>query len=58
MNVFLEQGETYKSVVQEILKIHDVQCYAKFINEKYKNKYRLDTPNYKFDWGDDCEKMI
>ena len=22
----------------------------------YKDKYTLDTPNYKFDWGDDCKK--
>ena len=57
-NVHLEQGETYKSVAQEILKIPNIQCYAKFINEKYKNKSSLYEPNYKFDWGDDCEKMM
>ena len=56
MNVFLEQDQTYKSLCQEILKIPNIQCYPKFINEKYKNKYRLDTPNYKFDWGDDSKK--
>ena len=56
MNVFLEQGETYKSVAQEILKIPNIQCYAKFINEKYKNKSSLYEPNYKFDWGNDYEK--
>ena len=55
-NFHLEQGETYKSVAQEILKIPNIQCYAKFINEKYKNKSSLYEPNYKFDWGDDCEK--
>ena len=47
--VFLEQDETYKSVAQEILKIPNIQCYAKFINEKYKDKYTLHEPNYKFD---------
>ena len=56
IHVFLEQGETYKSVAQEMLKIPNIQCYAKFINEKYKDKYTLDTPNYKFDWGEDCKK--
>ena len=56
IHVFLEQGETYKSVAQKILKIPNIQCYAKFINEKYKSKYSLDTPNYKFDWGHDCKK--
>ena len=56
MNVFLEQDQTYKSLCQEILKIPNIQCYAKFINEKYKNKSLLYEPNYKFDWGDDCEK--
>ena len=49
IHVFLEQDQTYKSVAQEILKIPNIQCYAKFINEKYKNKYSLDTPIYKFD---------
>ena len=56
IHVFLEQDQTYKSVAQEILKIPNIQCYAKFINEKYKNKYSLDTPIYKFDWGEDCKK--
>ena len=41
MNVFLEQGETYKSVSQEIFKIPNIQCYAKFINEKYKDRSSL-----------------
>ena len=54
VHVFLEQGETYKPVAQEILKIPNVQCYAKFINEKYKDKYSLHEPHHKFDWGDDC----
>ena len=45
---FLQQGETYKSA--------NIQCYSKFINDKYKNKYSLDEPHYKFDWGDDCER--
>ena len=56
IHVFLEQGETYKSVVQKILKIPNIQCCVKFINEKYKDKHLLDTPDYKFDWGDDCKK--
>ena len=56
IHVFLEQDESYRSVAQEILNIPNIQCYAKFINEKYKNKYSLDTPNYKFDWGEDCKK--
>ena len=50
MHAFLEQGESYKSLAQEILKIPSIQCYVKYINEKYKNKYSLDTPNY--NWGD------
>ena len=53
IHVFLEQGETYKSVAQEILKIPNIQCYAKFINEKYIDKYSLHEPNYKFDWKKD-----
>ena len=53
--MFLEQGETYKSVAQQILKIANIQCYAKFINEKYKDKYTLDKSHYKFDWGYDCK---
>ena len=44
VHVHLEQGETYKSVGQDILKTPNIQCYAKFINEKYKNKYTLDAP--------------
>ena len=57
MNVFLEHNETYKSIAQEILKTPNIQCYAKFINEKYKNKYSsLYEPNYKFDWKDYCKK--
>ena len=54
---FLEQGESYKSIAQDILKIRNIQCYAKFINEKYKDNYTLHEPNYKFDWKkDDCKK--
>ena len=54
--VHLEQDETYKSLSQKILKIPNIQCYAKFINEKYKDKSSLYEPNYKFDWGDGCKK--
>ena len=54
--MFFRTRETYKPLAQDILKIYNIQCYAKFINEKYKDKYTLDTPNYKFDWGDDCKK--
>ena len=56
VHVFLEQDQTYKSVAQEILKIPNIQCYAKFINEKYEDKYNIDEPHYKFDWGYDCKK--
>ena len=38
------------------MKIPNIQCYAKFINEKYNDKYSLHEPHYKFDWGNDCEK--
>ena len=55
--VFLQQAETYKSVAQEILKIHNIQCYAKFINEKYENQFSsLYEPCHKFDWKNDCKK--
>ena len=54
-HVFLEQDLTYKSVAQEILKIPNIQCYAKFINEKYKDIYTLNEPHYKFNWEDDCK---
>ena len=54
--VFLEQDETYKSIAEDILKIPNIKCYSKFINDKYKNKYTLDEPHYKFDWGDDFKK--
>ena len=33
-HVFLEQGQTYKSVAREILKTPNIQCYVKFINEE------------------------
>ena len=56
IHAFLEQGETYKSTAQDILKTPNIQCYAKFINQKYKDKYTLDEPHYKFNWGDDCKK--
>ena len=52
---FLEQGETYKSVSEAILKISNIQCYVKFINDKCKNNYTLDEPHYKFNWGNDCK---
>ena len=39
VHFFLEQNETYKSVTQDILKLPNIQCYAKFINKKYKDKY-------------------
>ena len=32
IHVFLEQGETYKSVAQDILKHDNIDCYAKYIN--------------------------
>ena len=53
VHVFLEQGENYKSIVKDILKIPNIQCYAKYINEKYKDKYTSHEPNYKFDWKKD-----
>ena len=56
VHFFLEQNETYKSVTQDILKLPNIQCYAKFINKKYKDKYTLDEPHYKFDWGSDSKK--
>ena len=56
IHVFLEQGETHKSLAQDILKFPNIQCYAKFINQKCKDKYTLDEPHYKFNWGDDCKK--
>ena len=44
-NVHLEQNQTYKFIAQEILKHNNIDCYAKFINEKY----TLNKP---------CKKMI
>ena len=52
--IFLEQDKKYKSIAQDILKIPNIQCYVKSINEKYKDKYTLHEPNNKFDW----KKMI
>ena len=55
-HVFLEQNETYKLVAQDILKHDNVDCYSKFINEKYKDKYNLNEPKYSYKWKDDCKE--
>ena len=55
VHVFLEQDEAYKSVAQKILKHDNIDCYAKFINEKYKDKYTLDKPHYRYKWKDNVK---
>ena len=55
-NVHLEQNETYKSVAQDILKHDNIDCFAKFINKKFKDKYDMDEDHYKYIFDNDCKK--
>ena len=50
VHVFLEQNETYRSIAKDILKYPNIDCYVKFINEKY-----LYKPKYEPILKEDCK---
>ena len=47
--------QNYKELAEDILKRDDIDCYSKFINEKYLVKHTVDEPKLQ---QEDSKKII
>ena len=56
-NSILNKDETYKSIIDEILK-NDINCYAKFIKDYCCNRILNEKPEFKVCFHPSCLKKV